>query len=697
MKLYYCPSFNNATYINYSQRGGMLWDSAVVGTNALLEQLLLRLGLTQTPAEESEMANEARAALYKALLTDKWIQGSLKVDSDKTVEQVLAWRDCLIMEGWKREMTQNANSPKLSSLSRWEKSFDKMQYPGRADLWRLLADQLSGGKCCNPNVNLDVVVCIPKKLVPQIIIEVLEKVSNVEYLDFNDKQLKTDGRTIIAVKEQYEAWQLAALQDLKEDVLVVCKNGDRLNNTLKGLKSEDFDIGNAHCIHPTDDITNQLDAPKKIVWLDCSGNKGTAYRFGFMTKAEMDELQNAGLPLPTHEEMSKAYQQWLSTLLNRAETVELVVPKYEDGVLLQEHPVVTELKNSGVKTKEPDALPLTAKAKALSFTPTNYVNIKTKFVSKLEKGSDSASSLEVLFQRPFDYLMEQMLGLTAPEDDDDEKINLVKGKVAHKVVELMLSNNEGHREKFIAELNNYDKILEQALDLKGKLLKEPENKNELAVFEKELQDSIKVLCNIITNLDLTPQQCEKEFTNEIDIFKNPHGFIDMVLTDKNNDYVIFDFKYSSSKSYAEALSSNQSIQLSYYNRALKNETKKSVAWCGYYLFPKQTLYTQNEDLTGNANVEVVKPVTGAPTDDDFWKMMKATYKFRMDEVNNGKFEEGEGTLISNLEISKKTGLIGLVGDYNENQKKSTDFCKYKTEDDLLQRPTSHTILKNHLK
>ena len=709
MKLYYCPTFNNTTYVDYSKHEGMLWDSAVVGTNALLDQLLLRFGLTQTPAEETDVANEARKKLYELLLTDNWIKDSRAVDPEGTVEQVLVWRDCLIMEGWKSEMTQNAKSQKLSSLSRWEKGFDKMQYPGRADLWRLLADTKIG----ESHVNLEIEVCIPKSLVPQLIVEVLEKVSNVKYLDFNDTQLKTEGRKITVVKEQYEAWQLAALQNLKEDTIVVCENDNRLNNTLKGLKSESFDIGNAHCIHPTDDITNQLDAPKNIVWLDCAGNKGSAYRFGFLTNAEIDELKKAGLILPKHEDMSKANQQWQTTLLNRAENVELIVPKYEDGELMPEHSVVTELKNSGVKSQAPDEMPLTTDANVLSFTPTDYVNLDLDFVSKLEKGKDSASSLGTLFQRPFDYFMEYMLGLTAPEDDAAEKINIVEGKVAHKVVELMLKGHEGKRDDFVAEWSNYDSHLENALDSEGVLLQEPENINELAVFTKELRDSIKVLCDIITNLNLTPRKCEMEFNKKLEIFENPHGYIDMVLTDENEDYVIFDFKYSSSKSYSESLAANQSLQLTYYIHAFENEigkketetnetetneTEKKVVWCGYYLFPKQTLYTQNKNLEGRNNVEVVENAKGAPADADFWEMIKNTYNFRMGEIDGGKIEEGEGFSVNDLDISKSTSKLIEIGcDKDEKDKKSTNFCKYRTKDELLQRPTSHTILKNHLK
>ncbi|MCQ2280890.1 MAG: hypothetical protein MJZ49_08855, partial [Bacteroidales bacterium] len=130
MELYYCPSFNNLTYIDYAQHGGMLWNAAAVSTNALLDQLLLRLGLTQTPAEESENATKMREEAFKKTLTGQWMEDSLSVDPEGTVKQLLAWRDCLVMEGWDSTKTQNAKSQKLASLSQWESSFDKMAFPG---------------------------------------------------------------------------------------------------------------------------------------------------------------------------------------------------------------------------------------------------------------------------------------------------------------------------------------------------------------------------------------------------------------------------------------------------------------------------------------------------------------------------------------------------------------------------------------
>lgn len=67
MKLYFCPSFNNTTYINYESHSGILWDESVVGASALLEHLLLRTGLTQVAAEDIEARAELRKKPTKSI------------------------------------------------------------------------------------------------------------------------------------------------------------------------------------------------------------------------------------------------------------------------------------------------------------------------------------------------------------------------------------------------------------------------------------------------------------------------------------------------------------------------------------------------------------------------------------------------------------------------------------------------------
>lgn len=700
MKLYFCPSFNNTTYINYESHSGILWDEAVVGTSALLEQLLLRTGLTQVAAEDIEALTESRRESYKEHIQDNcnWISGAMEVDPDGTVDKILEWRDCLVMEGWTPEMTKEASSEKLKSLSQWEDGYDSMRCPGRADLWLLLHKKLQTNPDLLQQSDLEVDVRIPQVLVPKLIVKVLEKVSKVTYSTYDETELKIENRSIFQVREQYEAWQYAALQNLDSNTMVVCEDGERLNNTLKGLRGELYGISNAGCLHPSDDITNQLDTPKKIVWIDCDGSKRNAYRFGFLTLEEMNYLARKELQLPSAEEISQAYMQWGISLINKAEEVELWVPHYQETELLSEHPVVTELKYRRVSPCNPTGFTPTPTLPIHTFTPELEILLDPTHIANLPKPSDSASTLEKLYQRPFDFFTEKMAGLRAPEDDSDENIFLQKGKVAHYVVEMIVNAHPGDLPAMNAYFStNYDNLLKTALQKEGPLLQEDENKNDLAIFKAELKDSIQTLFDIITKLGLTPQECEHEFKIAMDSFNNAHGYIDMILTDKNGEYVIIDLKYSSSKRYSNALEENQSLQLTYYEHALVAE-KKVVAWSGYYQFPIKTLYVKKGLLTSPVpdNVEEV-PINGkAPSDAVYWNSLNTTYDARMDEIMRGRIEEGEGFADSKFKEDSDT-FVEFVDIGKGKKVKKTAFSKYSSGEDYQNRPTTHTILKNHLK
>ncbi len=701
MKLYFCPSFNNTTYINYESHSGILWDESVVGASALLEHLLLRTGLTQVAAEDIEARAELRKKTYKEHIQDNcgWINEAMEVDPDGTVAKILEWRDCLIMEGWTPDMTKEASSDKLKSLSRWEEGYDPMSCPGRADLWRLLYEKLQTNPDLLQQLDLEVEVRIPQVLVPQLIVKVLEKVSKVTYSIYNETELKTENRSIFQVREQYEAWQYAALQNLDSNTMVVCEDGGRLNNTLKGLKGELYDIGNAGCLHPSDDITNQLDTPQKIVWIDCDGSKRNAYRFRFLTIEEMNCLADKGLQLPTAEEFSQAYMQWVISLINKAEEVELWFSHYQETELLSEHPVVTELKHRGVNPCNPTGFTHTPTLPIQTFTPELEIQLDTTHIANLPKPNDSASTLEKLYQRPFDFFMEKMAGLRAPEDDSDENISLQKGKVAHYVVEMIVNAHPGNLPAMKDYFSDdYTNLLDDALQKEGSLLLEDENKNDLAIFKEELKESIQTLFDIITNLGLTPQQCEHEFKIAMDSFKNAHGYIDMILTDKNGENVIIDLKYSSSQRYSNALKENQSLQLTYYEHAL-DAAGKDVVWSGYYQFPLKKLYVKEGSLIKPIpdNVEEVSINKNAPSDADYWESLKSTYEARMAEIMDGRIEEGEGFEETKFTRDSDT-FVDIDKDKNKGKNvKKTAFSKYPSDEDYQNRPTTHTILKNHLK
>jgi hypothetical protein len=177
----------------------------------------------------------------------------------------------------------------------------------------------------------------------------------------------------------------------------------------------------------------------------------------------------------------------------------------------------------------------------------------------------------------------------------------MKGKIAHKVVELLVNKNgtevytlDEIQSRFNAEYNELFKQAMEAEKDSAKFLNLHENKNMLAVFKSDAKESIQKLLDKIKEMGLKPLRSEYEFSTPFEPFDNPHGFVDLLLEDKQGNLVIFDLKWSTQdKAYKESIEKKgEAYQLYMYKHAVEKKTGKTVAWYAYYLFPKMELYTE---------------------------------------------------------------------------------------------------------
>lgn len=679
MKIYYHPSYNGRVYIDYSSEkhpGGMLFDEVCVSTADLLDQLLLRAGIPQGVAEGSEKRTKAREEAYQQAIDADWINGAKDVDPEGTVQQVLHWRDTLIMAGWTEEMTASAQSRKLRALSEWESRYNRLSHLARADKWRALRDYIKEkGSPLHSDDTIEVMT--PKVLLPNLVVEVLEMLGAEWKMEQLDESLNSpESIQVVHVTEQYEGWQ--QVYNYAKADMIVCSDSVRLNDSMRGIGGAEWKTDNAGCPNVVDSLTDMLDAPKSLVWLDCAGNTSAKYLYDFLTSTEIAELAAAGVKLPTAEDISSATLREQFTLLNRIAKITLIAPERHEGEMLGEHPIVTCIGRKKEEQAQPTALPQTNEEPVRTFEAKDYIQLNHP--EMLPNCHTSYSSLSNLFQSPFDYVVGNVLELYAPEDDSETGIKIIMGNVAHKIVELMTKGS------------SYDAAFTQALDEKGKELQKSENFNTLALFKPIVRSSVDTLFGIIKELGLTIVESEMEIKKPFDIFDNPIGYVDLVL-EKDGELIIIDMKYSERDEYPASLTSNTSVQLEYYRHALEAQTGKKVAWMGYYLFPLKTLFT-TADIQADG-VEVV-PVANDATA-NLWEIIKESYRVRNEEIKAGRVEEAEGMPLENLAYSKKEGVFALSKEKNTNLK-AVDYGKYRSQDDdLTKRPSKHTILKNHLK
>ena len=612
MNIIYNPYFTGNAYISQN-----LWDEVTVGDAGLLKQLLMRAGLPQTVVDDSEKAEkdsekaekdrpQAYAEAIKALGTTIF-SNSIESDSEGTAKLLLKWRDLLVMAGWTAANTINAKSDKLQVFASCDEALKA--YPSRADRWREVYQYLKDGNKILKGTD-SIEVRIPKALIPPMIAKVLELLPKVSYaMEDLDEVLNTEDHscTVINTNEQYEAWQLLVKLPYDEQTMLVCSDEKRLNDTMQAIGGEQWRTDRVGCPHPVATIFDQKDIPEQLIWLDCAGNGLTHDPYVFLSSEE-----RVTLGIIDMETRSAMQMKWLYTTLNHIKDWILVSPKYHLGESLGEHPIITSLKQN--KTFYDDAcakgqkiiLPTTTPIEIKKLDSIGEIKINPDVLSEILKPSDSYSAIGTLVNAPLDYVMENMGGLSAPENDKEPNENLMKGKIAHKVVELLVNKNDTEvytldeiQSRFEKE---YDVLFEKAMEVEpdsaecesAKFLNLPENKNMLAVFKEDAKESIKTLLDKIKKNGLKPLRSEYEFSTPFEPFDNPHGFVDLLLEDKQGNLVIFDLKWSTQdKAYKESIEKKgEAYQLYMYKNAVEQQTGKTVAWYAYYLFPKMELYTE---------------------------------------------------------------------------------------------------------
>lgn len=613
MKIFYNPFFTGNVYLAHN-----LWDEVTVGDAALLEQLLMRAGLPQTVADaDPEKKEDDRIAVYQAALERQGttiFSQSLRADAEGTAKQLLVWRDMLVMAGWTPEMTKESENEKLRILALCDEALKG--YPSSADRWRQVLDLLKNGKKILGEKD-SVEVQIPKELIHPLIKQVLDLLYAEFCMKDLSQSLSIEGHTctILTPHEQYEAWQLLPVLGYDADTMLVCDDEKRLNDTMAAIGGPNWQTDRAGCPHSTRSIFDQKDTPKRLIWLDCAGNRPDTNPYAFLTKADREELKLHGIQLADDETRSALEAEWLNTLLNRIGEWILIAPKYRMGEALGEHPVITSIKQKAADYKTACgkgsgiALPLTDAQPTVRLKETGEIRIDPALITAIIPPTDSYSTIEKLVHKPLDYVLEKLGGLAAPEDDQEVNEHLMMGPIAHKMVELLVNDPVTNRAYPMAEIHNrfrtqYDHWFEKAMEeckKEAAFLGSDENKNVLAVFKDELHDTIDNLLKIIDAKGLEPYRCEYEFTTPFGPFANPHGYVDMLLKEKaGGDWVIFDFKWSIRDIYPKGLERGEAYQFYMYQHAVVAQLGGHVAWYGYYLFPDMKLYTyQKKDPQWN--------------------------------------------------------------------------------------------------
>ena len=395
----------------------------------------------------------------------------------------------------------------------------------------------------------------------------------------------------------------------------------------------------------------------------------------FLTPTEVDTLKDH-LKLWEKDDVRKLQQQTLlMPLLFCEKQLTLVTVGTVNNELVNKHPMMVrieqQVKNHEELTFEPkigdeqyvDVPAMTDNA--LCGSDGMYTQIKRTDLIQWKK-KESPTSIDHLMQNPLDYTMESIAYISDNGQSDLSNIAMTKGNVAHGVIQHLFYIPGDTKSGYAAAIKtrveaNYKEVFDKVVETKGAVLLLQENAIERRQLFENLRDCIDHLIDIIDKNNLHVAACEMKldgntFGTPDDETPTMGGYADMVLARENGQHVIFDFKWTTSKSYYQGLlQKNRSSQLAIYAELLSELTEDRELPTAYFLMPIGRLYSTEEFKSYWAT----KLNVNEGCEGDIINKIVAAYRYRRNEIMSGKIEMGEGEQLEGLDYFIDTETYNL--------------------------------------
>ena len=495
----------------------------------------------------------------------------------------------------------------------------------------------------------------------------------------------SEKRQLGTVKEQADALLLLLEKQTQDEIPFAIVQG-WINSLYEKQDCPLYDAEqNCRCVVTSPALL--ADKAESTIWCDFYGGAMLPASYSFLSQNEIDVLTNEGVSLwnAADERRYNAYLQQIPFVMTSGH-LSLVVVERDGSTVLPKHPLMILLEQSisnlDIVIEEPqiaDQRYSERKSVDNSLHDATYLEIKN--TDKLRwRDHESATSLDNLIQNPFDYSLQYLMGIRDDGVSKMEQLDRTQGEVAHAVIaNLFYKEGETNDPDTILQRvsNDYDTAFSDALLDKGAILLLRENRVDIKIMKDRLRNAIDTLLDIMRSNNLHVVNCEKEILRSLQFEGDPDikGYVDMILGNNNDNLYVFDFKWTTSKNhYPELLKKNGSLQLALYKEMVKKELGKEVVATAYYLMPENCLYSIsffNGDHTTKLEEE-------ENIGKNLFLQVKNSYKYRLQQILDGKIELGEGKLATNLQYvndTEKEGLMPLR--IRDEVKENNIFSNYK--------------------
>ena len=424
----------------------------------------------------------------------------------------------------------------------------------------------------------------------------------------------------------------------------------------------------------------------RTVWMNVDGETSAPMQLDFLYPSEKTELEDKKL-IDIWDEVSQ--NKWhqddiLAPFRHTRKQLVIVTCLHRGGEATQRHPLIVrmmqQIENYDSIVCRPTIEPASLE-KVEPLVKKNYdgvMQINSVAESKFPD-HESPTSMESIICHPLDYVMGRIADITPDEKAQLSDIGKTKGNVAHGVIEALFAPRNGQLAVKADEIadrikKEYDDVFLRIVESKGATLQLRENQLECQLLRRQLLDCLTVLLDIIRSNNLSVKGCEhgcnfKYIHGDIDI----HGVIDMTLEDVKHHPVVFDFKWTSSKSYhRELLEKDRSIQLETYRDLLSKEIKDEVKSVAYFIMPEAHLYSK-EVFVSNHCTQIT-----AVKRDAFMAQLLNSIAYRKEQLAQGHVEmPGAFEDLEYVTDTQSKELFPLEKDKATGKQTSNKFSNYK--------------------
>ena len=314
---------------------------------------------------------------------------------------------------------------------------------------------------------------------------------------------------------------------------------------------------------------------------------------------------------------------------------------------------------------------------ALQELPVTQAEVKINKGELIKKRKvESVSSIEMMIQFPFDWVLQYGAGIKPANSFQLPSIFKTLGDVSHKFVEELFTDAKFNIASANVLLLDFDKRIYKCMEECGAILLLDEHRFEKERFISRLKKSSKSLLALVEQNHLSIEGIEYKADGIAGILddQNFMGYIDLFLKDDQDKPVIFDLKWTpSDKKYQKKVREGKSVQLSIYNALIK-DAGIGLSKTAYFLLSSGKLITGSNFIGEN-----VKRIDARYNEEEILEKVENSVNYRRQQFEDGIIEEGEEGQLTDLAYfidQNEKSLIEIEGDSTGKKKKKNFYSSY---------------------